>query len=233
MKAKPSNHYYFLVCWLLIDLFLVAMHLFTRNQTNLFHLDAEQNIPTLYQSAKLLFAGGLIFTYLWFKIQILERIKKHELYFFAPLAAILIFIGLDELGQIHENIHTHVIDIAPNFADQVMILAQSLGYSSTEWLIYYAPFIMLSIPYFVYATFYVYKKYKHRWWLILGMAISFIIVIILELHGTSKEYPHRVYEMFFITEEFFEMIGGSLGLFFVWLIIKEFEKKYRGKYGTR
>ena len=220
------NNYSFLLYWLLLDTAFVLLHLMTSHRTGLFHLDYEQNIPTIYQSAKLLAAGSLAILYIWLKKKMVGKIRRAELWFFAPLGAILIFIGLDELGQLHENIYTYVLEIAPRFAIHSNEAVRHLGYSSTDWIIYYLPLIILSVFYFIYAISYTAKNYKDRVWLIIFMVISFLMVLLLEYLGTRQEHPAHVYERYFVFEEYLEMIGATFGFTFIWFAFCDLEKKF-------
>ena len=102
-----------------IDILLTLIYISTRGTIKLFNLDTENNIPTVYQTVKLLALS--FFLYIFAKENIKEKtskIVKLALYSF-PIA--FFFLALDEIGQIHENLKpqlNHVSEVL-NICDEV------------------------------------------------------------------------------------------------------------------
>nr|WP_158651823.1 hypothetical protein [Marinobacterium profundum] len=72
---------------------------------SLFDFNAEKNIPTLYSSIALVFASILLLF-----ISIIHR-NKHEPYFlWGVLSFIFLFLSIDEISSIHENLGTPTRD---------------------------------------------------------------------------------------------------------------------------
>ncbi|PKN02717.1 hypothetical protein CVU76_01635 [Candidatus Dojkabacteria bacterium HGW-Dojkabacteria-1] len=122
-----------------IDILLTVIYISTRGTIKFFNLDTENNIPTVYQTIKLLALS--FFLYIFAKENIKEKtnkITKLALYTF-PVA--FFFLALDEIGQIHENLKPQLAQILP-FINDIYSFARSLGYNSADWVLLYSPAIL-------------------------------------------------------------------------------------------
>jgi hypothetical protein len=171
-----------LVLFVALDLLVVLLHVLFSHSSSFFHLDREYNLPTAYQSLKLLMAGHLALGVIWLKHNF-NALKRNDLLFFAPLAAMFIFVGLDELGQLHENVDFFVREVSPQSADAMLGIAESIGYISSTWMLYYLPIFAMSVPYFIFALKHSLQNYGQQSWLFAGIIGSFIGVAILEFLG--------------------------------------------------
>jgi hypothetical protein len=219
----------FIFIWLSLDALIVLLHLAFGRTTGLFNLDWEHNVPTLYQSFKLLFAGNVALMIIWIERNALKIKDKARSWFLAILATLFVFIGLDELGQLHENTEYYVEEISPEFASFVFNLAESVGYQSSIWLLYFFPLIIASIPFIFYLFHYSLKVYKNRTYLLFSMTSLFFLVLYLEYISTSGLYWDSRYQVLMIAEETAEMLGGTLGAYYIWLIFKETQNKLQAK----
>ena len=223
--------YRFLFIWLAFDILMVILHLTLSGTTGFFDLDKEQNLPTVYQSFKLLFAGNIVFFILWLERNVLKIKEKARTWFLGILGTLFLYIGLDELGQLHENVEFYVAEVSPEFAAFVLGTTESWGYQSSVWLLYYAPFIILSLPFLAYLIYYSFKVYGKRTYLLVVMMALFFAVIYLEFISTTGQYWGWEYDKLMILEEFAEKLGATLGAYYVWLIFRDIQPGLLKKYG--
>jgi len=219
----------FLFLWLCLDGLTVILHIALSGITGFFDLDKEQNLPTVYQSFKLILAGNMVLFIAWLELSVLKTRDKARLWFMAILAVLFLYIGLDELGQLHETVEFYVQEVSPGFAFFVVETAKSLGIKSAVWLLYYAPFILASIPFFIYLIYYSFKVCGKKTYLIVFMTLLFFLVVCLEWIGSAGVYWGWHYQVIMIAEESAEKVGASLGLYYVWLILKETKTKLEKK----
>ena len=88
----------FLLFFLLVDFLVLLLHCLFPEKT-FFNLDVESNLPTIYQGMKILLLSFLAF-YLF--LSSVDKFKNFWLFF----AFVFLFLALDEVGQIHENLPT-------------------------------------------------------------------------------------------------------------------------------
>lgn len=133
----------FLLIAISLDLVIVALHIFFGYKTDFFNLDNEMNFPTFYQGIKLFIVGFfLLYTFL-----------KTWLMVLVPLAILLIYLGVDEIMQIHENFSSIVKNYTPSLAFTIEDWIKNLNYKSSKWVIYLAPVIFATILYIFFVSF--------------------------------------------------------------------------------
>lgn len=160
MILKLINHHKSLFYWLLgFDLLVLCLHLLLGSTNSFFHLDFEQNLPTVYQSFKLI-GFGILFLAMGSK-----KIAKPDLRgFILPLAFVMTFLGLDELLQIHENIY-RIFELFDFFhPSKIVEASMKMGYRSSLWILYYLPLIFLFVFWGGYWTHYFQSKMKNNVW---------------------------------------------------------------------
>jgi hypothetical protein len=210
-----------LIC---IDLILTIIYISTRGHVLLFNLDTENNIPTIYQTIKLLLLS--FFLYIFTKDFINQKtslLKKIALYTF-PLA--FLFLALDEMGQIHENLKPQLVQIFP-FIDNIYVFARDLGYNSADWVLLYSPLILLFGFIAIYYVKTVYRTLTKN--MIIVLMISFLILFsvpFIELYNTSTGFDSLTKLLWLSYEELSEMIAISLLLV---VFYKEGNLKYEIK----
>lgn len=190
------------------DILLTLIYISTRGTIKLFNLDTENNIPTVYQTVKLLALS--FFLYIFAKENIKEKtskIVKLALYSF-PIA--FFFLALDEIGQIHENLKPQLVEILP-FINDIYSLARSLGYNSADWVLLYSPAILffglMSLIFF--KT--VYKKLSKKRNLVLVTAFAILFSVpFIELYNISRGFAPLENILWLSIEEFSEMLSISL-----------------------
>lgn len=79
---------------------LVSKHVFGYSRIALFQLDREANIPTLYSSVGLLLCAALLAS-----IASTRKLQKQsDVLYWAGLAFVFLFLGIDESAGIHERL---------------------------------------------------------------------------------------------------------------------------------
>jgi hypothetical protein len=207
-----------------LDLVIVLLHMLFGQYSSYFNLDHEYNLPTVYQSLKLLTAGHLALGLLWLR-RTFGVMSRSELWFYAPLGAMLIFIGLDELGQLHENVDYFVREVSPGFADSLLMRLESVGYYSSTWIAYYSPLIIPAIPYFGFALSYTYRNLRKYTGLFAAIVVCFAGVIFFEFISNQGSIPDHEYQNYIVIEELLEMIGASLAVGFLWQVLSESKRE--------
>lgn len=206
-----KNKYKIILLVVIFDLIILGLHLMFGHVSSFFDLDFEHNLPTIYQSAKLLVVGSLAFMVGW-QLWVLGRIKRADLLFYGFFAAGFVFLGLDELGQIHEHVDFFVREMRPEYADAQLELAESLGYYSSTWMLYYTPIFVAAAVWFVYAWRYL-GRYLPNQRLSFGLMTGFfVMVIIFEFVSNQGHIDPFLYWIYITIEETAEMLGATAGL---------------------
>lgn len=199
-----------LIALIALDLFVVILHLLFGYQTTFFNLDEEMNFPAFYQGIKLA-AGGMA---------LLIFVSSRRLLAFLPLGLLLIYLGIDEVVQIHEEIESQIQPFFPQVVELVQRFAATVNYTSNIWVLYFVPAIFGIFLYMLFIIRYV-RKFNPRLFpsLFLGSTL-FILVIIFEIINSSGRWGFFEYQILMTLEESFEMFGASIFCYFSYLLIK-------------
>ncbi len=216
MKFFQKHHPYKIVASvLLLDMLMLILHLFFGHISSFVHLDREYNLPTVYQSAKLIFVGGIAFFIFW-QLWLEEQLDKKSQFFYGFFAAIFIFLGLDELGQLHENVDYFVRELFPHYADTQLRIAESSNFQSSTWMLYYLPIMTVAIIYFAYTGKYVCERIPGKKLVFSAMISLFILTLVLEFASNQGQVLPHIYEKYVTWEETAEMLGATAGLALMW-----------------
>lgn len=191
---------------LLGDLLLCWLHLlFAQSGSVLFHLDHEVNLPTTYQSFKLILFGG------FFVYQLLRRrVAAKYAGFLWPLALFMIALGFDELLQIHENIY-RLFEFSKTLRPEKVVDASlAVGYRSSLWILYYLPVFFAAFFWIGYWFRFFQAAHHHHFRLLLIAACTLLLVIGLEIYSSTGERSHHAYFWLTTIEETGEMIFASV-----------------------
>ncbi len=93
-----KNKIAFLLLLLFLDFFVLLLG-YVFGDKAIFNLDIESNLPTIYQGVKIILVSFLTFDIFLFT-------KNKSKYFWLFLSVAFLFLGMDEIGQIHENLPT-------------------------------------------------------------------------------------------------------------------------------
>ena len=224
IKLIQKNKISFLLIVLLLD-FVILLLGYLYWEKSLFNLDIESNLPTLYQGLKI-----ILVSFISFDLFFLTKGKNKYFWFFLSFA--FLFLGLDEVGQIHENF--------PNFLNEFFSRSSiqnpydyvnKFGYQSTTWFPYYIPFIL---SFFVIVGIFLIRFFKNNWkralFFILGVSF-FVLSLYVEYVNTK---PHIMFQEGYYTyvfwEEAFEIFGISFVLYFAYLFFRESVEQFKLQY---
>lgn len=191
--------------WLVgVDVVVLVLHLLFGTQNHFFHLDFEQNLPTMYQSFKLIIFGVVFFT-LGLKKSVNWDIKG----FILPLSLVLVFLGLDELLQIHENIY-RIFELFDLFhPSKIVEASMRMGYRSSLWILYYLPFIFIFVFWSGYWLRYFQAKMKSNAWILILSSLCLFGVLLTEIFSSTGSFAEPTYFWLVTIEETAEMFLAS------------------------
>lgn len=212
---KLLSEKYILLFLLALDITFVALHILL-SEKGLFNLDFEGKLPTVYQSSKLILVANMSIL-----IIILNRLgyvcKKEIFWIFWFL--VFFVLGVDELGQIHENISLYIKEILGSGVVEYESSVVEMGYESTPWLLYYS-LIFIGTTAFLGFFLKDFLKEKFFWSLVLGWVL-FLAVPVVEYFNTMPGVMFAEgYDQLVILEEFLEMAGASFLFAFTYSYLK-------------
>lgn len=186
------------------DLLMLLLHLLFAPHSNFFHLDHEQNLPTVYQSLKLIIFGSIfVFSALKRKSSVVGK------FFLMPISLFLVALGFDELLQIHENIY-RVFEFIPWLHPEKVVEASlDAGYRSSLWVIYYLPIIFVFVFWCGYWFRHFQNKLKNNAWIVGLAGGSLLTVLLIELVSSTGFFNDHIYFWMVTFEELAEMIFAS------------------------
>ncbi|CAK8721329.1 Multidrug transporter [Candidatus Electrothrix laxa] len=182
----------------------LTVFLYTENQdlleiTNYVDLDIEKNIPSLY-SAFAIFLCSLLF----FCISSLEKKQGRRRCYWLGLAAVFLFLSLDESLALHEGLG----DLTEEYIQQTGIM-QARGLLYFPWIIPYG--ILTTLLGMLYFRFILRLPRKTAVLLILSAGIFLTGAVGFDMFGGREAEIHGYYSVMYTVlytiEEFLEMSG--------------------------
>jgi hypothetical protein len=211
------------IFFIILDFIFLGLHIGYGEQNTYFNVDFENNAPTYYQGVKLIIIACIFFATSVLMYIIDSRSLKYLV--IMPLWIGFAFLAVDEVGMFHESIAYELSKIFPTFTQNYITFFRSMGYNSTEWLLFYLPVIFGAIIYYFFFTFYFLRKenYSSRYiYLFLIASACFGAVPFIEFINTSVEIMFsEKYDTMVSIEEFVEMLGASLFLLFGLMILRD------------
>jgi hypothetical protein len=204
VMPRTISVYQVFLLLLALDGLMLLLHLLFARYSGFFHVDHEQNLPTMYQSLKLIFFGGY---FLWLNAK--RNIVPVMRNFTIPLSLALIGLGLDELFQIHENIYRVYELVDWLHPSRVVEVSWHMGYRSSLWILYYLPFMFLFVMWCGYWLRYFQTSMKSNYWVIVISVISLFGVILAEIVSSAGRYTEEIYYWLVTVEEVLEMLFAS------------------------
>lgn len=207
IKLTPKQ----IISWLsIIVLVLIVGHIICQavrlyfGQTYglvLFDLDEEKNIPTLYASISLVLCSVLLLTIAIGK----RRIRKSDTLYWLGLAAIFLFLAIDEFAGIHEK-----------FNDPLKSLFDTSFVFGYAWVVPYAIFVSIFV--LGYLKFSLTLPRQTFLLFLLSGSIYVLGAIGLEILGNYQfsQYGNRTnipYIILASIEEIMEMVGILIFLY--------------------
>lgn len=191
-----------------LDLFILLLHMLFGQHSWFFHVDFENNLPTVYQAVKLL-AFGILFFYLSFSLDYPKKLRA----FTVPLALIIWLLGFDELVQVHENIY-RIFEFIPGLTPaQVVDLSLLFGYRSSLWMLYYLPAVFIFVLWCGYWLRYFQAKIKPNYLVLVVSCAALFVVLYTELLSSTGLYDESAYLFLVTTEETAEMLFATTIIF--------------------
>lgn len=210
-----KNKIAFLLLLLFLDFFVLLLG-YVFGDKAIFNLDIESNLPTIYQGVKIILVSFLTFDIFLFT-------KNKSKYFWLFLSVAFLFLGMDEIGQIHENLPTFLNEfLIPKAIQNPYDYLNQYGYESTTWLPYYLPLIGIFL---MVGGVYIVKFLKTNW----RRASFFILGVLCLVGGILVEYLNTKPDIMFqegyyrlvFWEESLEVLGISFILFFAYLYFRD------------
>lgn len=216
---------------LIIDFGVLLMHLVLGKRYGLFNIDWERNVPTMYQSFKLVLVGSIFLTIYIINKYVIRNKEVKDNYYWIGLTIILLAMGFDEVAEIHEIFPFYIRELFPSFSGWYESLFQSFGFQSSIWIIYVLPLFPFVFAWGLYVLRYVLKQYgKRSVPLIIGIVLFFIGAIVFEFIGTLDDvFFGPKYELVMLVEEMFEMVGGTVFAVFALSELNIFTKLVKNK----
>lgn len=216
---------------LIIDFGVLLMHLVLGKRYGLFNIDWERNVPTMYQSFKLVLVGSIFLTIYIINKYVIRNKEVKDNYYWIGLTIILLAMGFDEVAEIHEIFPFYIRELFPSFSGWYESLFQSFGFQSSIWIIYVLPLFPFVFAWGLYVLRYVLKQYGKRLVpLIIGIVLFFIGAIVFEFIGTLDDvFFGPKYELVMLVEEMFEMVGGTVFAVFALSELNIFTKLVKNK----
>ncbi len=205
----------FFIFFFILDFLMIGLHLWLGQDYNLVNIDLEKNLPTLYQVFKLFTISSVIAGIIaLFHTKNLLSTKLKWLLF--PYWFSFAYIGLDELGEIHESFG-EAIQYSEGWLAKYGELWTSIGFSSAWWLAFFAPILLIGLVYLYYFIKWLYKENTHLiHWLIFGIS-CYALVFGIEFWNTSNAasgYTFDQKNLLVTIEEGLELVGATFFLIF-------------------
>ncbi|MGI6484558.1 MAG: hypothetical protein ACOX0R_02970 [Candidatus Dojkabacteria bacterium] len=211
----------FIILFLFVDSLVLLLHSLFPEKT-FFNLDVESNLPTIYQGMKVLLVSFFAF-YLF-----LSTDGKFK-YFWIFFAFVFLFLALDEVGQIHENLPTFFNELFIKEGQRnLQDVVSEFGYESTTWLPYYIiPFLIFFVVVGVFLMKFIKKNWKRAMLLMIGL-IFLVLGLVIEFVSTKPNIMFQEgYGTLVFWEEAFEILAISFILFFVYTYFSDMVAKIK------
>ena len=177
---------------------------------NLFNLNLESNIPAFYSSLQLIVASALLFS-----IGGSHKKSAQPWVLWYVLAAIFVFLAVDEFASIHESLTDHVRES----------LGTS-GYLFYAWVIPYGIAVLLLG--LLFARFLLRLPRATMIWFMVSGTTFIAGAVGFEMLGgnyvTSPDAREVVYSLLYTCEEMLEMVGIAL---FIYALMTYITREFR------
>lgn len=187
-----------------LDILFLFLHLILGKGNHFFNLDFEYNLPTTYQSAKL-----IIFGFIFFFRCFNKKTKFETKSFILPLSFFLVFLGLDEFFQIHENIYKIFELFDWLHPSKIVDASMKMGYRSSLWILYYLPLIFIFVFWSGYWLRHFQSKMKSNFMIVIASSLFFFTILIAEILSSTGSYSTQTYHLIVSIEETAEMLLAS------------------------
>ena len=200
--------------FVILDIFFVYLHYLNGWTYSMFNLDIEHNLPTVYQGVKYFVIAWVCWGLAYYYHLLAEKSKRR---FWFLLALFVSWLGLDELGMLHEFLlDDYLLELFPawNTFQRAEIYTRGYALYSSRWIITYVTLGLLLLPITLYWANLGRRLYGLKLWPLLSAFLILAVVVGVEYYNTSGIDP-QYYNRAITIEEGLEMLAVSLGSLFV------------------
>ncbi|MDP2630867.1 MAG: hypothetical protein Q8P56_05690 [Candidatus Uhrbacteria bacterium] len=187
-------------------LFFVVLHIVFGARVDLLNLDRERTPAAIFSALQLIASGYALVT-----VFFLSETRGKKIVW-ASLGIIFMFLGLDEVSELHENAAYYLVKYFPPFP--------FLQSGTPMWIVFLSPVILGIFGFLIAATREVRAHSRRLGQILIGSFILVISAIVLEfLGGTTALAPFL--PTLLILEESAELVAGTLFLYVFSNVAKE------------
>ncbi len=199
---RISKEFLIVTGLIVLDVLVVYFHLHYGSRIEIFNIDKERSFNAIVSSTQFLFIG--IFGSLHAILLYALKSSWRRIIPWALLGVGCIYFAVDDSFEIHERLGVML--------NKVFSLGGYFG-ESFNWLIYFAPFLLLGAYMLYFVSREIWKTSKiNALCIALGLCF-FIAALGLEYYEgiilVTGSQPMKLYHRLLLFEEFFELIGVS------------------------
>lgn len=220
-KPKFSWMHGVIIGVFILDITIVILHLTLGQQYNLFNIDLERNLPVWYQVFKLIIISSIVAATIAL-LHHTKRLDRATKWLLWPFWFGFAYLGLDELGEIHEQVGD-AIKHSDGWLGRYGDFLGNLGFTSALWLAALFPVIIAVLIYLGYLARWFYRQKTGLLYLLIIAIICFALVPVVEFWNTSEtsySYTFTQRNLLVTLEESLELIGVSFFLTFNLLLYR-------------
>ncbi|MDO8571607.1 MAG: hypothetical protein Q7R79_02925 [bacterium] len=176
----------------------IALHSIFGARFDIFNLDRERTPAAIFSSLQFIASGYALCVISFLSM---TRVKKM---LWGTLGGMFVFLGLDEISELHENVAYYFANYFPHF---------SFFHSGTPmWVVFLSPCILGIFILLVIAVREIYAHSSTTGRVLIGGCIAVISALILEFLG-GVTMLRGFLPFFVVIEESAELVAGT---FFLW-----------------
>lgn len=181
-----------------INVLFVVLHVFFGARVDLLNLDRERTPAAIFSALQLIASGYALVT-----IFFLSGTRSKKI-LWASLGFMFVFLGLDEVSELHENAAYYLVTYFP---------PPPFFQSGTPmWIIFLSPLIIGIFILLVFATREICANSRRAGRMLIGALVLVICALTLEFLGGVATL-NTVLPLFVIAEEGAELAAGTLFLY--------------------
>jgi hypothetical protein len=191
---------------------------------DMFHLNYEFNIPTLFSVAQLWLAAMLAFLCMM-RTKLTQDSSNQTTVTWVVTSLVLLFLGFDELLSIHEDAETILVAVGildPQFDNR-------LGGYGYAWTLVALPLAAAFGIWFVWRFFMIFQKRKRHLFFLILSGITFIAGAVfmenIQVYVTDAYQLERTPRILLMLEELLEMLGVSIAVYALYFHARELDEK--------
>lgn len=187
----------FLWC-LAIDVLFIVLHVLFGTRIDLLNLDRERTPAAIFSALQFIASGYALVTVFFLSA---PRSKKT---LWASLGLMFVFLGLDEVSELHENAAYYLVEYFPPLP-----FFQS---GTPMWIVFLSPLIIGIFIVLVFATREIRANSRKAGRMLIGALVLVVCALALEFLGGVAAL-NTLLPLFVIVEEGAELAAGTLFLY--------------------